>query len=181
MDKKDIQIIAELIQNPAKTNAAIEKSTGIPEKTIARRRQKCIEKDLNIYLEVNNTNDGTGIFQGTASYNIFFQNYITRNQIIQKMNSKQLFASIPQKHLKHAYIGDSVDKIQLTLILESFNHDELIEILNADIIPNIKEELGEHAIHSITKTDNIKPLILFNNYNLVKGKPQVKNHIYVTE
>lgn len=181
MDKKNKAIVAELIKNPTQTNSAIEKATKIPEKTIARRRQQITGKDVNIYMEVNNTNDGTGIFQGTACYTITFHNHITRKAILEKIESRLIFYKIPQKHLKHAFLADGTDKIQLMVVLETFNHSELIEILNADIIPVIKKELGEYAIESITKKDNFKPIILFNNYNVSSGKPKIRQQIYVTE
>lgn len=181
MDKKDKKIITELVRNPKITNLEIEKITGIPEKTISRRRQKISQDFTNLYLEVNNTNDGTKLFQGTACYTITFQNHITRKQLLDKIENGELFQKVPQKHLKHAFLADSIDKIQLMIVIETFNHNELIEILNADIIPVIKQHLGEFAIQSVSKKDNFKPLILFNNYSIKKGKPVIKEDIYVTE
>ena len=180
MDEKDKAILGELIKTPKITNASISTKIAVPEKTVARRRKEIEVKYIDTIQKLKQEMQHQ-YFNRSAIYTIIFNNHITRKDVQMAFLNGSLFSKVRSKHITFAFISDSVDKVKLSLFLESYLHEDIIEIVNADILPVIRKLFGDGAIHSILKSDNFRPLILHTNYRVTSKGVEPLEDIYLGE
>ena len=151
IEEKDKLIIKELIKRPRISDSAISKNTGIPVKTVNRRR-KYLEKSntLNYMTFVNNFPGGTARFNSMALYTILFEYGVT-TEGLRKIITSQEYNQHPiiTKHVMLDMVGEKEGMVTYTLIITSRAHEDLVEILNADIVPMMKRYMGNDSIRKI--------------------------------
>ncbi|MFP4117386.1 MAG: AsnC family protein [Candidatus Woesearchaeota archaeon] len=151
IEEKDKAIIRELIKNPRIGDNQISKSTGIPVKTVNRRR-KYLESSntINYMTFVNNFSNGTGRFNSIVLYTMFFEYGIT-TEIVKRIIMSKEYNETPAiiKHIMIDMVGEKEGMATYSFMVTSRAHEDIIEILNADIVPMIKRYLGDGSIKKI--------------------------------
>ncbi|MBU1204758.1 MAG: winged helix-turn-helix domain-containing protein [Nanoarchaeota archaeon] len=174
IDKQEEIIVKELIKNPRISDNQISKNTGVPVKTVNRKRKKLEKEGLLYYFTyLNNGPHGTGVFTARQLYIVTFKLGITRKQILD-MIKKEEPTKIELKHIAESYLGDVDGHSIIAMIIESRLESDIIEIFNAELIPKFKRFFGEDAV---VKTEAITlniPLRTMHNYmflvNMSHGK-----------
>jgi len=174
IDQQEHFIIKELIKNPRISDNQISKNTGVPVKTVNRKRKILEKKGLLYYFTyLNNGPHGTSVFTAKQQYIITFKLGITRKQIIEAMK-KESPTKIELKHIAECSLGERDGHAIIAMTIESRLISDIIEIFNAEIAPKFKRVFGEDAI---IKTDVLTlnvPLIMLHNYmpltNMAYGK-----------
>lgn len=174
LDEQEKLIVRELIKNPRTSDNKISKITGVPLKTVNRKRKLLEENDIiSYYVDLKCWIDGTSVFNARQMFLIQFRHDITRQQFKDAIINPENIFSMPQMHILHSFLGEHDGHLTLVLLMESRHETDLLEIFNADIVPVFKSHFGDNCIQK-TKVINItSPISLFHNYypdiNMDKG------------
>lgn len=148
---KEKQILKELIKNPRVSDNQISKATGIPVKTVNRRRKYLEDNNLVVYSSsVNNFENGTKRFGATCMYSLFFKFGITKEKI-KGVIASEVYRRHPavMKHIMFDFVGEKEGSAVYTIILVSRASADFIEILNAEIIPFFSGAIGQDSISKV--------------------------------
>jgi len=174
-DSQQKVIVRELIKDPRISDNKISKKTGIPLKTVNRKRKVLEEKGILNYLAyIEHGKPGTGQLKAKQLFIVFFKHGITRNAFLDEFLKIDSITHAQLKHVFEAHIGEANGRLALVLYLDSRQEEDLLEIYNVEIVPLLRERFGEDCIHStqvITITSTAKLLRnYFPSLNLEKGK-----------
>ncbi len=163
-EKKEEKIVRELIRNPRISDNQIAKKTGIPLKTVNRKRKALEQMGLiNYFTCFDNSPRGTGAFNAMHMYFVKFRLGITRKQvtdfILKDIPSKQEL-----KHVRDAYVGDSDGNVIVIFVIESRVESDIVEIFNAEIVPKFAKAFGNDAINRTKKISLEMPVRIMHNY-----------------
>ena len=187
LDEKERLIILELIKNPRASDNSISAATKIPVKTVNRKRKFLESKNLISYYVYLDNFAGTKIFTSRQLFLVRFRHGITRDffmkrlaERFEKLNSSKVVS----KHILESHLGEQNGCLVLTMIIESFSKNDLIEIFNAEIVKLISETFGTDAVSHTEVIDLTVQLSLLHNYspfNLDNGKMDKVPNIFVSE
>ena len=174
IDKQEEIIVKELIKNPRISDNQISKNTGVPVKTVNRKRKKLEKEELLYYFTyLNHGPHGTGVFTARQLYIVTFKSGITRNQVLEAIKKEEP-TKIELKHIAESYLGDVDGHAIIAMIIESRLESDIIEIFNAELIPKFKRFFGEDAIIKTEALTLNVPLRILHNYmplvNMSHGK-----------
>ncbi len=164
IDLQEREIVRELISCPRISDNQISRNTGIPLKTVNRKRKKLEEEGyLQFFTSLDTSQNGTGDFRSRQLYIVSFKNGITRYQFYERLKSVEV-NSIMTKHILESHLGEKDGKLTLILVIESRVEEDVLEIFNAEITPLIKSHLGEDAISDVISINLTHNLSLLHNY-----------------
>ena len=149
--EKEKLILKELIKNPRVSDNQISKTTGIPVKTVNRRRKYLEDNNLVVYSSsINNYEKGTGRFGATCMYSLFFKFGITKEKI-KGIITSEIYRRHPavMKHIMFDFVGEKEGSVVYTTILVSRASADFIEILNAEIIPFFSGAISHDCISKV--------------------------------
>ncbi len=175
------KILIEIVRNPRVSDNSIARITGIPLKTVNRKRKDLEHRGAVKYMAyVDNSLQGTGQFQGSQLYLITFRLGITRQMFFDSFRKAVLYDETKEKmrqirrHIHMANICERDGHLILALHIESRVDEDIIEIYNSDIIPIFYSYFGSDCIDSTETLKLTDPLVIFNNYmplyNMKDGK-----------
>ncbi len=85
LDHQEKKILLELVRNPRISDNQIGKNTGIPVKTVNRKRKILEQKNILSYFSfINYGEKGTGLFDSQYLYLIKLKFGITTKQVTEK-------------------------------------------------------------------------------------------------
>ena len=148
---RDKAILKELVKNPRESDNSIAKNTGIAVKTVNRRR-RFLEKEgiVGYNAFINNYDTGTGRFNAMCIYMIHFEYGITTEKLKNMIHSDSYNKNpVVIKHVALDFIGEKDGRATYSTIIVSRAHEDLVEILNAEIIPMLNGNLGKGSIFKI--------------------------------
>jgi DNA-binding Lrp family transcriptional regulator len=188
IDLQEKKLIRELVLNPRISDNQISKNTGIPLKTVNRKRKKLEKDNLISYMTYLDTSDnGTSDFKSRQMYIITFSHGITRSLFLDKIR----YANSPndyliKKHVLESQLGETDGKLCLIIILESRLDTDILEIFNAEIIPFLHSHLGHHSIKDVQTINLTYMGITLHNYTLNKENISLfgqlnKDTVYVAD
>ncbi|MFP4403001.1 MAG: winged helix-turn-helix domain-containing protein [Nanoarchaeota archaeon] len=188
IDESEIKIIKELVINPKISDNQISKNTGIPLKTVNRKRKKLEEKNcINYILDIDHSFDGLNNFNATAQFIVLFRHGITRKMFFDNL-SKFNFNYHNLKHIKSLDVGEFKGKLTLIFVIESRLQEDLLEIFNTEIFYRLNDIFGHNCIDDTKVIYLSKNIINMHNYvkgiNIEKGKIKKdwpKDLIFVSE
>lgn len=173
-DENEVKIIKELIKDPRVSDNRIGQKTGIPVKTVNRKRKQLEKANvIHYYTHINHGLEGTKYFNSQQMFVVKFKHGITRLLFLDRMKDEYHNAHFA-KHIPFSYLGESGGRLNLILAIESLVDTDIIEILNADVVPLLKKRLGEDCIEKVENIVLTKTLRQHHNYfplqNLENGK-----------
>jgi DNA-binding Lrp family transcriptional regulator len=169
LDEQEQSICRELIRNPRLSDNQLAKKSGVPLKTVNRKRKRLEQSGTLSYLTLlDNSQVGTSDFSATVLFMIKFRHGIYRKQLLDI--SPPVTANII-KHTRFTWLGEQDGKVVLIFMIESRHHEDILEIFNADVIPSIRNYLGHDAIEQTTTLPITREILLLHNYVVQPGKP----------
>ncbi len=188
LDEQEKIIVRELIKDPRISDNQISIKTNVPLKTVNRKRKILEEKNyVSYHCYLNNNSDGTGNWRGKCMYIIIFKDGITRKQAFEKLMDNHKSIKLT-KHLLFSFLGEYEGNIALICILESKNPEDIIEIFNAEMVPEIEHHFGVGGIKKTITLPILNNIRFLKNYILEKNmdKGIIKEdwpneHIFVDE
>lgn len=164
LDRQEKAILAALVKNPRLSDNKIAAQTGVPLKTVNRKRKLLEATGLVRYLAiVDNSSDGTGQFGGQALFALKLRPGITRAKFLELFTG--VFQQVDKKHLTQCFLSEQGGSLVLFVFLESYKQTDLFDILNADIIPDLERQYGIGCVEQVDKFDGFLPIVLHTNYS----------------
>jgi DNA-binding Lrp family transcriptional regulator len=165
LDEQEKLIVRELIRDPKISDNQIAIKTNVPLKSVNRKRKLLEEKNLiNYYCYLNNSDEGTGTFCARGLGIIVLRDGITRKALFEKLSSTEKSLKFMPKHVFQTMIGEYNGNIAIISIIESIRHNDLMEILHAELIPELERYLGQGCIKNIITLPITSITRLFRNY-----------------
>ena len=172
---QDKKIIRSLIKNPRLSDNKKGIMTGVPIRTVNRKRKQMEEKGLlNYYTELKMGAEGTKRFNARHLYLVKFRIGISQNQIIDEVMVESNVETVFTEIIYESHIAEIEGHTALVLIIEGSSDDEINAKFNEIIIPSLEKNHGKNSIIQITTLRIGKPIRLFHNYlpmvNIDKGR-----------
>lgn len=188
LDQQEIKIVKELIVNPRCSDNQISKNTAVPLKTVNTKRKKLQDLGyLRFYTEIDNSLKGTGLFKSRQMVKLYLKPGVSRHEVVNKIPSLTTNV-IFKKHMYEIYLGEHNGSLVIVCVVESFKDSDIIEIINADLIPLLNREFGREIVDRIESIMIRSQIRLFHNYmpnvNMTKGmisSSWPKNQVFVYE
>jgi DNA-binding Lrp family transcriptional regulator len=147
LDEQERLIVRELIRNPRLSDNQIAIKTNVPLKTVNRKRKILEQKNiLNYFCFLNNTDTGTGTFNARNMFIIVFKDGITRKGLLESFEKSEKALKFFPKHIFLSYVGEYGGNVALIIQLESRKADDLVEIYNAEILPELETAFGQGCV-----------------------------------
>lgn len=191
LDENERKIVEELVKDPRLSDNSVSRLTGIPVKTVNRKRKILEDKGYLHYFAYMDNFAGTKQFNSRQMFTITFRHGITRHKFLLGLKkAKEKYSSNPlfSKHVLESHLGEQNGRLLLIVVLESFSKNDLIEIFNADIVSMIEEQYGLGAIYKTEVVDLTIHLNLLHNYSFFDKDNDLKkddiflpNSIFVSE
>lgn len=165
LDEQEKLIVKELIKNPRISDNQISKISGVPLKTVNRKR-KILENIgvISYYTNLEYGKSGMDKFKARQMYIVQLRHDITRNLFMEKVINLNNLPSIKQRHVLHSFLGEHDGHLTIVFFLESLLETDILDIFNADLVPFLKSHFGNDCIQQ-TKVINITCSInLFHHY-----------------
>ncbi len=174
LDQQERRIICALIRNPRLSDNRVSALTGVPVRTVSRKRARLEEEGiLSYYTAVDMQANGTARFNAQHMITIKFKLGITRNQIVEEIRSEPNVANVFSELIRDSYIAEIDGHIALVLVMEGESDSDVVESLQGKIIPSLKKNHGRDSIMelrtirllgSIRREHNYLPMV-----NMEKG------------
>ena len=173
-DNQEEKLLKELIKNPRISDNQISKNTKIPVTTVNRKRKLMEENGfINYYVDISDESPERGQRNARQLYIIKFKEGITRQKYLEEIKKSDNFRKVNPRHHADSYLGEMDGRFAIILILEAKSADELVEIFNGQIIPDIKKRHGQDCINDVITAKVTFPFRLHHNYipifNMEKG------------
>lgn len=165
LDKQEQQIIRALIRNPRHSDNRISALTGVPVRTVSRKRAR-LEKEniLSYYAGIDTQTSGTGRFTTQHMLLIKFKLGITRSQIVQEIGSEPNVANVFSELIRDSYIAEMDGHIALVMIVEGESDSDVAESVQGKIIPSLQKNHGEDSIQELRSIRLLDPIRRLHNY-----------------
>jgi len=160
IDTQERQILRALIRNPRLSDNRISATTGVPVRTVSRKRAR-LERDgvLSYQTNVEMQASGTGRFNTQHMITIKFRLGITRGQLTQEIRREPNVANVFSELIRDSYLAETDGHIALVMIVEGESDIDVVESLQGKIVPSLKKNHGDDSIvelHTMRLLGNIR-------------------------
>jgi len=173
LDEQEQRIIRALIRNPRCSDNKVSTLTGVPVRTVSRKRAK-LEKEgvLAYFTAVETQSSGTGRFHTQHMAFIKFRLGVTRAQIVEEIRSEPNVVNVFSELIRESYIAETDGHITLIMVVEGESDIDVVESLQGKIIPSLQKNHGDGSIvelrtirllGSIRREHNYLPLVNMEN------------------
>ena len=168
MRKLDVQersILRALIRNPRYSDNKVSALTGVPVRTVSRKRAR-LEREgiLSYHAVVEMQAGGTGRFTTQHMLIIKFKLGVTYNQIVQEIRSEPNVANVFNELIRDSYIAETDGHIALVMIVEGESDRDVAESVQGKIIPSLQKNHGEDSILELRTIRILDPIRRQHNY-----------------
>ncbi|PLW80124.1 hypothetical protein C0585_04380 [Candidatus Woesearchaeota archaeon] len=173
-DDSEKLIVKEIIKDPRISDNQIAIKTGIPVKTVNRKRKALEEKEvINYYAQVDHEKGGSEIFKSKRMYIVLFKYGVSREMFTKKFPD-MTNTHWESKHVKEMILGEYNGRVAIFMMIESGNENDIIEIFNVEIMGKFRTYFGHDAVHDTLVFPINNCLKLHHNYiptlNMKQGK-----------
>jgi DNA-binding Lrp family transcriptional regulator len=173
LDEQERLIVRELIRDPRISDNQIAIKTNVPLKTVNRKRKILEEKGLiHYYCYLDNTFEGTSTFLGRQLYIVVLRDGVTRKDFSQKYGTSEKVFKFFTKHMLFSFLGEYGGNTALITLIESHSREDLTEIYNAEVVPELESYLGNGCIKKTITLPISSTLRMARNYFPKKNMSQ---------
>jgi DNA-binding Lrp family transcriptional regulator len=174
LDDQEKQIIRALVRNPRYSDNKISALTGVPVRTVSRKRTRLEEEGVLSYNTVVEMQpSGTGRFTAQHLLVIKFKLGITRSQIVQEIGSEPNVVNVFYELIRYSFIAETDGHIALVMIVEGESDSAIAENVQGKIIPSLQKNHGAESIVELHTIRLLDPIRREHNYlplvNMEKG------------
>lgn len=174
LDEQEKQIIRALVRNPRYSDNKISNLTGVPVRTVSRKRIRLEEEGILSYQTVVEMQaNGTGRFTAMHLLIIKFKLGVTRSQIVQEIRSEPNVVNVFYELIRYSFIAETDGHIALVMIVEGKSDSDIAENVQGKIIPSLQKNHGADSIVELRTIRLLDPIRREHNYlplvNMEKG------------
>jgi len=165
LDGQDKQIIRALVRNPRCSDNKVSALTGVPVRTVSRKRAR-LEQDgvLSYRTVVEMQSSGTSRFTTQHMLIIKFKLGITRNQIVEEIRSEPNVVNVFYELIRDSNIAETDGHIALIMIVEGESDSDIVESIQGKIVPSLQKNHGEDSIVELRTLRILDPIRREHNY-----------------
>jgi len=147
LDDQERLIVRALVRNPRYSDNRISAVTGVPVRTVSRKRAH-LEKDgtLKYFTSVAIQGNGTSRFTTQNMVIIKFKLGITRSQIVEEIKSEPNVVNVFSELILESYIAETDGQIALVIVMEGESDSDVAENLQGKLIPSLQKNHGADSI-----------------------------------
>lgn len=170
LDGQERLIVRELIRNPRVSDNQIARRTGVPVMTVNRKRKR-LEKEglLRYYTHLETGPQGTGTFTARQLHIIKFKEGVTPKFFLERSQEKGGARSVHTKYINESELAEVDGHLAVICEIEGATEQEIVEIFNGRIIPDLKQKFGEDSILEIKTIRLNVPFRILHNYLLLQN------------
>ncbi|MBT4503015.1 MAG: winged helix-turn-helix transcriptional regulator [Gemmatimonadetes bacterium] len=165
LDIQDKQIIRALVRNPRCSDNKVSSQTGVPVRTVSRKRAR-LEQDgvLSYRTVVEMQSSGTSRFTTQHMLIIKFKLGITRNQIVEEIRNEPNVVNVFYELIRDSNITETDGHIALVMIVEGESDSDIVESIQGKIVPSLQKNHGEDSIVELRTLRVLDPIRREHNY-----------------
>ena len=165
LDIQDKQIIRALVRNPRCSDNKVSSQTGVPVRTVSRKRAR-LEQDgvLSYRTVVEMQSSGTSRFTTQHMLIIKFKLGITRNQIVEEIRNEPNVVNVFYELIRDSNITETDGHIALVMIVEGESDSDIVESIQGKIVPSLQKNHGEDSIVELRTLRVLDPILREHNY-----------------
>lgn len=165
LDIQDKQIIRALVRNPRCSDNKVSALTGVPVRTVSRKRARLEQEGVLSYSTVVEMQaSGTGRFTTQHMLIIKFKLGITRNQIVAEIRSEPNVVNVFYELIRYSYIAETDGHIALVMVVEGESDSDIVESVQGKIVPSLQKNHGEDSIVELRTLRVLDPIRREHNY-----------------
>ena len=175
LDEQEQQILRALIRNPRCSDNKVGGLTGVPVRTVSRKRAR-LEKEgiLSYRAVVEMQPEGTGRFNTQHMVIIKFQLGITHSQIVSEIRSEPNVATVFSELIRDSSIAEIDGHTAIVMVLEGESDRDIVQNLQGEIVPSLRKNHGDDSIAELQTIRLLDPIRREHNYlpivNVQNGK-----------
>ena len=151
LDMQERSIVRALIRNPRFSDNRISSVTGIPVRTVSRKRAR-LERNgtVKYYTGLDLQADDTSPQLTTQHMVIIkFRLGITRVQVVEEIRSEANVATVFSELIRDSFIAETDGHIALVMIVEGESDSDVADSVQGKIIPSLQKNHGEDSIDEL--------------------------------
>ena len=147
LDDQERLIVRALIRSPRYSDNKISAVTGVPVRTVSRKRAR-LEKDgmLKYYTSLAMQGNGASRFITQHMVIIKFRLGVTRVQIVDEIKNEPNVANVFSELILESYIAETDGQIALVIVMEGESDSDVADNLQGKLIPSLQKNHGEDSI-----------------------------------
>ena len=148
LDSQERDILRALIRNPRASDNRVAAATGVPVKTVRRKRIRLEAEGVLKYYAAVDRHEGDGAARAGTQHMITlkFRLGVTRAQIEDEIRNEPNVANVFSELIRDSYLAETDGHIALVLILEGESDRDVADSLQGKIIPSILKKHGQDCI-----------------------------------
>jgi DNA-binding Lrp family transcriptional regulator len=181
LDDQEKVIVKTLVKNPRASDNRIGAETGIPVRTVNRKRKKLEELGIISYMtRIDMLPSGTGHFQVQHLFIIQFRLGITFSQIAREIQEEPNVITIFTELIFESYISEIDGHTALVMVVEGQSEADIVERFQAHIVPSLQKNHGKDSIEKVSTIRLLQPIRMLKNYlptvNMKNGRLKKEWH-----
>ncbi len=151
LDTQERSIVRALIRNPRFSDNRISSMTGIPVRTVSRKRTRLERRGtIKYYTGLDLQADGASSSLKTQHMVIIkFKLGITRVQVVEEIRSEANVATVFSELIRDSFIAETDGHIALIMIVEGESDSDVADSVQGKIIPSLQKNHGESSIDEL--------------------------------
>lgn len=169
------RIVRSLIRDPRLSDNAISSRTGVPVRTVGRKRKSLEEQGfLGYFTALNLYGTGNGPSAARHLYIVKFRLGITVERVLKQLHSEPEVATAFTELILESHVAEIDGHLALLLFIEGRDANEIVESFQAKIVPALMRNHGDDCIEEVQTVRVLAPIRIFHNYlpavNMQGGK-----------
>lgn len=186
LDPQERAIVRALIRHPRRSDNSLASDTGVPVRTVRRKRRQLEASGRLRYYTALDTRDAESSTQHMII--LKFRLGVTRAQVEEEIRSEPNVANVFAELIRDSYLAELDGHVSLVMVLEGESDADVIDSLQGKIVPSLKKNHGEDSIvelrtmrvlGAIRREHNYVPDVNMEGAYLTDGWPD--EAIYVGE
>jgi DNA-binding Lrp family transcriptional regulator len=165
LDAQEKRIARALVRHPRCSDNRVSALTGVPVRTVSRKRAKLEQEGILSYCTVVEMQpSGTGRFTAQHMLIIKFKLGITRSQIVQEIRSEPNVVNVFYELIRYSFIAETDGHIALVMVVEGGSDSDIAESVQGKIIPSLQKNHGADSIVELRTVRLLDPIRREHNY-----------------
>jgi len=165
LDDQERLVLRCLIRDPRMSDTKISEETGVPLKTVNRKRLRLEKENLVSYFASPDLHEaGLGRFTTRHLYIIRFKLGVTVKQIREEIYSEPNVKTIFTELIFESHLAEIDGHVALIMLVEGQSDADIVENVQSKIIPSLKKNHGDDAILDISTIRLLMPIRVMHNY-----------------
>ena len=152
LDNQERSIVRALIRNPRFSDNRISSMTGIPVRTVSRKRVRLEKRGtVKYYTGLDLQADATSTSSLTTQHMVIikFKIGITRVQLVEEIRSEANVATVFSELIRDSFIAETDGHIALIMIVEGESDSDVADSVQGKIIPSLQKNHGQDSIDEL--------------------------------